>query len=156
MAVSKAHLVESDSVISGNLIHDLTPVGFYKYLGQVLLNSRKWKTFLATEYKHHFRKFPHTKLYSKHLISAINSHAISLLCSSGGIINWSQAELHKLDIDTRKLLTMHGGFSMNSDVDHVYISRKNRGQGLTSVMFAIEHEQRNSYNKESSLIAACS
>ena len=42
---------------------------------------------------------------------------------SGGIINWTQAELQKLDVITRKLFTMHGGFCMNSDVDHLYIPR---------------------------------
>jgi len=48
-----------------------------------------------------------------------------------------------MDIDTRKLLTMHGGFSMNSDVDRLYLSRKKGGPGLISVKFAIDHEQRN-------------
>jgi len=51
--------------------------------------------------------------------------------------------MHKVDIDTRKLLTMHGGFSMNSDVDRLYLSRKKGSRGLISVKFAIEHEERN-------------
>ena len=101
------------------------------------------KNILTKEYKRRVRKFLRSKLYSKHLISAINSCAISLLRYSGGIINWTQVELRKLDINTRKLMTMHGGFSMTSDVDRLYVSRKNGGRGLISVKFAIEHEKRN-------------
>jgi len=49
------------------------------------------------------------------IIIIINVCAVSLLWYSGGIVNWTQAELHKLDVNTRKLLTiMHGGFCMNS------------------------------------------
>jgi len=59
---------------------------------------------------------------------------------SGGIVKWSQEELHKLDVDIKKLLTMHGAFCMNSDVDRLYIPRK---RGLISVRFSVEHEKRN-------------
>ena len=34
----------------------------------------------------------------------------------------------------KKLMTMHGGFSMNSNVDNLYVSRKNGGRGQISVM----------------------
>ena len=58
-------------------------------------------------------------------------------------MNWTtQAELRKVDIDTRTLMTMHGGFLLNSDVDRLYVSRKNGGSGLISVKFAFEHEKR--------------
>jgi len=40
-------------------------------------------------------------------------------------------------------MTLHGGFSMNSDVDRLYLPRRKGGRGLISVKFAIEYEQRN-------------
>jgi len=148
VAVSRGHLVDSDSVSlsSGDLIHYLSPIGVYKYLGILESDSFKqhqMKTLLTKEYKRRVRKFLRTNLYSKHLITAINTCAVSLLRYSGGIIDWSQTELRKMDVDTRKLMTMHGCFSMNSDVDRLYVLRKNGGRGLISVKFAIEHELRN-------------
>ena len=41
-------------------------------------------------------------------------------------------------------MTLHGDFSMNSDIDRLYVPRKKDGdRGLISVKFAIEHEQKN-------------
>ena len=38
---------------------------------------------------------------------------------------------------------MHEAFSINSDVDRLYIPRRNGGRGLISVWFTMEHEKRN-------------
>ena len=92
------------------------------------------------EYKRRIHKLLCTKLYCRNVISAINVCAVSLLWYSGGIINWTQAELRKLDVCTRKLLTMHGGFCMNSDVDRLYVPRMKGGRGLISATLAIENE----------------
>lgn len=48
-----------------------------------------------------------------------------------------------MDTDTRKLMTMHGGFSMTNDVDHLYLPWKEGGRGLISVKFATKLEKRN-------------
>jgi len=78
------------------------------------------KDLLSKEYKRRVHKFLHTQFFSRNLFSALNMCAVSLIRYSGGIVKWSQEELHKLDVDTRKLLTMHGAFCMNSDVDRLY------------------------------------
>jgi len=78
-------------------------------------------------------------MHSKHLINAVNTCAVSLLRYSGGILDWSQTELRKMDVNTRKLMTMHSCFSMNNDVDWLYVLLKNGRQGLISVKFAIEY-----------------
>ena len=143
VSVHRGHLVESDSTVLCDIIHPLSSEGFYKYLGIFEADSFKhqqMKILLTKEYKRHFRKFLRTTLYSRNLITAINSCATSLLRYSGGLINWIQAEMRKMDIDTRKLMTMHGAFSMNGDVDRLYLSRKKEGRALISVKFAIEHE----------------
>ena len=41
-------------------------------------------------------------------------------------------ELKTLDRMTRKVLTMNGAFHPKSDVDRLYVSRVNGGQGLIS------------------------
>ena len=63
------------------------------------------------------------------------------MCNLTVALLWrvDQAEMHKMDIDTRKLMTMHGAFSVNGDVDRLYLSRKKGVRGLISVKFAIEH-----------------
>ena len=88
---------------------------------------QQMKILLTKEYKHRVRKFLHTTLYSRNLITAINSCATSLLRYSGRLINWSQAEMCKMDIDTKKLMAMHGAFSMNGDADRLYFSKKKGG-----------------------------
>ena len=42
-------------------------------------------------------------------------------------------------------MSMHGSFSVNSDVDRFYAPRKLNfgGRGLVSVSFAIQHDRRN-------------
>jgi len=62
-----------------------------------------------------------------------------MLQHSGGIIKWTQAKLHKLDVITQKAHR----FCMNSDVDFLYIQRKNGGRGLISAAFTIESEINN-------------
>jgi len=83
VAVSRGHLVDSDSVSlsCGDLIHYLSPVGVYKYLGILESDSFKqhqMKTLLTKEYKRRVQKFLRTNLYSKYLITAINTCAVSI------------------------------------------------------------------------------
>ena len=50
--------------------------------------------------------------------------------NSFGIVNWHQEELQKLDGKTRKLLTIHGQRHPKTDVDRLYVPRKQGGRGL--------------------------
>ena len=63
---------------------------------------------LTKEYKRRVRKLLCAKLIVINLILAVNMYCVSLLCYSGGIIIWSQADLYKLNVMTRKQFTMHG------------------------------------------------
>ena len=77
-----------------------------------------------------------SELNGKSKIEAINSLAIPTVQYSFGIIDWKYSELKKLDSKTRKILTMHGIFHRKSDVDRIYIARKERGRGLIEIKIA--------------------
>jgi len=148
VAIVKGHLAEVKDIVlsSGDLIAHLSPCGAYRYLGILEADNFKHqqvKDLLSREYKCHVRKLLRSHLFSRNLFTALNTCAASLMTYSGGIIEWTQEELRRLDICTRKLLTMHGVFSTNSDVNRLYIPRRNGGRGLISVLFSVEHEKRN-------------
>ena len=69
----------------------------------------------------------------KNKIEAINSLAIPTVQYSFRIINWKYSELKKLDSKTRTILTMHGILHPKSDVDRLYIARKEEGRGLIEI-----------------------
>jgi len=48
--------------------------------------------------------------------------------------------MYKLDVQTRKLLTLHRAFNRNSDIDRLYVHRTLGGRGLLSVSDAIRKE----------------
>ena len=60
-----------------------------------------------------------------------------------GIIDWKVDELKKLDRTTRKTLTMYGAFHPKSDVDRLYVKRKNGGRGLISIETCVRSEENN-------------
>jgi hypothetical protein len=74
-----------------------------------------------------------TELSAKNKIQAIGSLAVQLLRFNFGIIKWHQEELQKLDRETRKLLTIHGQHHPKTDVDRLYVPRKEGGRGLMQI-----------------------
>ena len=102
----------------------------YKYLGQdenlgyVASLNKEWVT---TEYK----KRVYKSVYNKHL--AHNTFALPVLTPTFGILDWTIREIENLDITTRKILNMTGNFNRNSDIDRLYLPRRNGGRGLKNV-----------------------
>ena len=64
---------------------------------------------------------------------AHNTFAIPTITATVGILEWSIKEINDTDIKTRKILTMTGSLHPNSDVNKLYINRKEGGRGLKSV-----------------------
>ena len=79
------------------------------------------------------RKILETKLNVGNVIKGINTWAIPALRYSAAFLNWTKAELQEMDRRTRKLLTMHNGLHPRSNVDRLYIPRREGGRGLMSV-----------------------
>jgi len=74
---------------------------------------------------------------------AINSFAVPILRYSASLVEWTQAELYKLDVTTRKLLSLHRAFNINSDVDRLYVHRSLGGRGLLSIADTVQRERNN-------------
>ena len=74
-----------------------------------------------------------TKLNGGNIIKAINTWAIPVLRYSAPFLKWRNTELQELDRRTRKLLTMHNAHHPKSNVERIYIPRKEGGRGLLNV-----------------------
>ena len=91
------------------------------------------KEKVGNEYERRVRKLLETKVNGQNVINAINTWAIPLLRYSAAFLGWAKEEIHRLDRKTRKLLTMHGGLHPKSNVDGLYVPRKEGGRGLLNV-----------------------
>ena len=130
------------SLLMGQIQH-LNIGDNYHYLGILeadVIYHDKMKTHLIVEYKRRVSKILSSHLHSGNVITAINSCAVPLLRYSASLVQWSEAERYKLDVTTRKLMTLHHAFNVNSDVDRLYVQRSHGGRGLLSVADTIQRE----------------
>ena len=58
---------------------------------------------------------------------------VSLLTYSAAFFSWKKGELQTIDRKTRKLFTIYKALHPTSDVDRLYIPRKERGRILISI-----------------------
>ena len=96
------------------------------------------KEKIRKEYYRRVRLIVRSELNGRNKIEAINSLAIPTVQYSFGIIDWKYSEIKKLDSKTRKILTMHGMLHPKSDVDRIYIPRKEGGRGLIEIETAFK------------------
>ena len=79
-----------------------------------------------------------SKLNGGNLVLHVNTWAVSLLRYSAGFVSWRKNELQAIDRKTRKLFTIYGALHPKSDVDRLYIPRKEGGRGLISTEDCVE------------------
>ena len=79
-----------------------------------------------------------SKLNGGNLVQEANTWAVSLLRYSVAFISWRKCKLQAIDRKTRKLITILGGMYPSSDVDRLYIPRKNGGRGLVATENCVE------------------
>ena len=84
-----------------------------------------------------------SELYAGNLIAGINAWAIGIVRYTAGVLDWGVGDLKKMDVKTRKTMTMHGAFHKKSDVDRLYLKRKDGGRGLISVLDCVKMEEEN-------------
>lgn len=130
---------EPEEILIPNLADDN-----YRYLGMVQrdrIDKDAAKSELRKTYLQRVRKILKTKLNAGNLVAAVNTWAVPVLRYSGGIVKWAKNELEALDRKTRKLLAAERAMNLNSDVDRLYLPRKQGGRGLKQVEDTIRSEE---------------
>ena len=96
------------------------------------------KKRVTNEYYKRVKKIWKSELsaYNKHV--AHNAFAVPVLIPTFGLLNWTINEIEQIDIKTRKILCMTGNFHRNSDIDRLYLKRKNGGRGLKCIKTTYE------------------
>ena len=57
-----------------------------------------------------------------------------------GILQWKESELKDVDRKSRKTITAYGALHPKSDVDRLYVTKKEGGRGLMSVERCVKEE----------------
>lgn len=128
----------------GQCIKELDESTGYKYLGILQSDMTKKAEAIETVRREYFRRLRLTlksELNAGNTIRAINAWAIPVIRYTGGIVDWTVAELREIDKKTRRLLTLHGAFSMHGDVDRLYVPRCKGGKGLLQVEQLVREEE---------------
>ena len=94
------------------------------------------KEKVRREYYRRIRAILKTELNSKNRIIALNTLATPVVQYSFNILNWNLAEIRRMDVKTRKLLTSHRMHHPKADVDRLYLPRKEGGRGMTNLELA--------------------
>ena len=85
------------------------------------------------EYFRRLKKVLRSKLNGGNLVQGVNTWAVSLLRYLATFISWRKCELQAIDRKTTTLFTVYGGLRPKSDVDRLYIPRKDGGRGLMAI-----------------------
>ena len=93
---------------------------------------------VSKEYIRRLRKVLESKLNGRNLVCRFNAWAVSLIRYSATFVSWRKNELQAIDRKARKLFTMYGTLHPKSDVDRLYIPRKEGGRGLISIEDCVE------------------
>ena len=127
----------------GKAIEEVDAEG-YKYLGVLEgagIMEKEMKDIVRKEYVRRVKKVAESKLYAGNLVGAVNSWAVSVVRYTAGVLEWTEKELQQMDVKTRKRLTMNGAFHKGSNVDRLYMKRKEGGRGLLSVEECVRSEE---------------
>ena len=133
------------NLTNGKLMKTIDEEG-YKYLGILeydKVKEKKMKTKFFRKYRRKLTLILTSKLNGKNKIKAINSWAVETMRYGTRVLEWRFDKLKELDRKTRKLLTIHKGLHPKSDVDRLYVSRKEGGRGLVSCESTIRSEENN-------------
>ena len=136
MKSGKRHMTDEMELPNHDRIRTLEENETYKYLGILetyIIKQVQMKDLIGKEYLRRTRKLLETKFSSRHLLKGINTWAVPLVRYWGPFLKWTREKLKLMDQRTRKLMTMHKALHPRDDVDRLYVSRKERGRGLTSI-----------------------
>ena len=138
LVMEKGKIVKSVSIElpDGKVIKSLQEGESYKYLGILEADKfleEKMKLNVSKEYIRRLRKVLKSKLNGGNLVRGVNTLAVSLLRYSAAFVSWGKSELQAIDRKTRRLFTIYRALHPKSDVDRLYIPRKEGGRRLISI-----------------------
>ena len=138
LVIEKGKIVKSVGIElpDGKVIKSLQEGESYKYLGILEADKfleEKMKLNVSKEYIRRLRKVLKSKLNGGNLVHGVNTWAVFLIRYSAAFVSWRKSELQAIDRKTRKLFTMYGALHPKSDVDKLYVPRKEGGRGLISI-----------------------
>ena len=85
-----------------------------------------------------------SKLNGRNKITAINSWAVAVFRYAAGILQYDSEKRVKLKDDklkSRRTMTLYGALNPKSNVDRLYIKRKEGGRGMMVVEHCIREEE---------------
>ena len=129
----------------GKVIISLQEVESYKYLRILEADKsleEKMKLNVSKEYIRRLRKVFKSKLTGGSLVRGFNTWAVSLLRYSAAFVSWRKSKLQAINRKTRELFTIYEALHPQSDIDRLYIPRKEGGRGLISIEDCVELEIR--------------
>ena len=91
------------------------------------------KDRVKKKYKTRLNKIWRSELNGRNKTIAHNTFAIPIITPTVGILDWNEKEIKDLDIMTRKIISVNGGFHQASDVNRLYTSKTKGGRGITSI-----------------------
>ena len=143
LVIEKGKIVKSVGIElpDGKVIKSLQEGESYKYLGILEADrflGEEMKLKVSKEYFRRLKKVLKLKLNGGNLVQEVNTWAVSLLRYSAVFISWRKFELQAIDSETRKLFTIYGGLHPKSDVDRLYVPRKDGGRGLKATEDCVE------------------
>ena len=100
----------------------------YKYLAILEWNQvmeKEMKTIFRKEYARRLKLVLNAKLNGRNKILAIIIWAVLLLRYSGGMVRLNKNDLLEMDRRTRKRMTVNGALHQKSDINRIYIPRRN-------------------------------
>ena len=143
LVIEKGKIVKSVGIELpyGKVIKSIQEGESYRYL-RILEADRflgeEMKLKVSKEYFRRLKKVLKSKLNGRNLVQGVNTCSVSLLRHSAAFISWKKCELQGIDRKTRKLFARYGGLLPKSDVDRLYIPRKDGGRGLIAIEDCVE------------------
>ena len=143
LVMEKGKIVKSvgTELPDGKVIKSLQEGESYNYLGILEADKfleEKMKLNVSKEYIRRLRKVLKSKLNGGNLLRGVNAWAVSLLRYSAAFVSSRKSEVQAIDRKTRKLFTVYGALHPKSDVNRLYIPRKEGGRGLICIEDCVE------------------
>ena len=140
----RGNLLKAKSITldTTTIIKDLEPEESYKYVGVTEGDGIQYSSMREKKIKkecfRRVRSILRSELNARNRINAINSLALPVVPYSFTILNWSLTEIKKVDTKIRKILTMHRVDHPKSDVNRLYLPRKEGGRGLVQFELSLK------------------